>query len=222
MAEPVYSDSDNKTLAQLAIALERFDNAWGVPFGAGPLRARVKSWLPACRGLPEQAVIWAVDVALASLEKYPVPAQLRKLAQASPAYTTLQESRKPAKDTDAPQLLCNHCGEPRAQHRITLYDGAPRPIVVGAIRHRPGCVMEPSEVPVWTDAPAYGLLGEGAEAWRVVGVEWDAPPRRGEEAEKAPRAGPTAPVSTIGGAEMPEQDLKAKAAGYRQAARDNT
>lgn len=135
-----YTEQDRATMAALALALEQMDNAVPVPFGVGTLKQRVKAWLPACRGLPAEAIAFAADVVCQQFDKYPVPAQFRRLAQGSPAYQAMMEERRlhdPRPPEDPP--LCAECGEERTTHYVRLMPQSKSNIAVNVIRHRLGC-----------------------------------------------------------------------------------
>lgn len=208
-----YPLADREALADIAVALERFDAAFGRPFNPPALRIRILSWLPAMRGLPRSARTWATDIALRTLEEYPTPAQLRRLAQASPAYRAEEATRRPSAPTTATpeESSCLSCREPRAEHRVQAYAGAPRPLVLRTIRHQEDCFYGTHEI-AWFDPPAYGRLQEGDQAWSVLGIDWAAPPRRGE----APAAKPGQPSLE----DLTDEERQDRAAGYRAAAEE--
>ena len=140
--------------AVLARSWDRFDAAWGRPFDAKSSATRVEAFAPALRGLPPDAVQWAVDAALATLERHPTPAQLRRLAQASPLYEQLMAARKTSAKVGPPPELCDECGETRQPYHIKV-EGAPRAYEVRVIKHQPSCSHAPelADMP-WTDPPA--------------------------------------------------------------------
>lgn len=142
-----YSEQDRRTLAAIGLALEMMDNALGVPFGVGPLKQRVKSWLKACQGLPVEAIAFAAEVVCEKFEpgpnsKYPVPAQFRRIAQGSPAYEAMLQQRRPRVVEDEPEPEpgdCAECGERWEPRRVRLMPGMRGTITVTTVRHREEC-----------------------------------------------------------------------------------
>ena len=157
------SSHDKHVKAKLARALDLFDANWGKPFDAKVPETRVAALMPAMKGLPLDAIDFAIDAALATLDKHPVGAQLRKLAQASPTYTALMLAKRPHDDAPQPDR-CDECHEQRAQWRYRYSDDLPRPLVASIIRHRTACSQyEKVQLP-FVDPPLYGVKLDG-ETW---------------------------------------------------------
>jgi hypothetical protein len=209
-----HTHDEKLVMAALATALEAMDAALGKPYDAQPLRNRVLAWLPACRDLPPDAVRWAAEVVCAKYEKYPVPAQFVRLARGSPAWQArLDAARRPGPERPPETLRCEACGEPRAWHRVRPFAGAPRPMAIRGVRHRPECpdAIEEPYPGWWEDQPSYGQLALDEEAWRAAGVDWERGPG-------LPRGGDPTRLdgATLGATDA---DRAARAERYRDAAR---
>lgn len=145
-----FTAHDRQTALAIISAIKIMDAALGTPYGVGEMKDRVRAWLPACRGLPDDAITFAAEVVCEKFEKYPVPAQFRKIAQGSPAYQATIERPKPKPPPEPEPSECVHCGHTRRRHRVRLMPDMKGTISVNVIRHVESCVLyEPPPHSAW-------------------------------------------------------------------------